>query len=145
MQSSNALSKINDNPQLLPATAITTNTTTVGAIHDLSDCSDSVVGVVLTVSAYSGAGSVKLLLAQSDDGLTFTTIANDDLIIKNPATGAEIESTDKASAVALSAVGVSKLGFLKNAKFVRASIVSTGITGSVTGSVIIQYEKRFQK
>ena len=61
------------------------------------------------------------------------------------ATGAEIESTDKASAVALSAVGVSKLGFLKNAKFVRASIVSTGITDSVTGSAIIQYEKSFQK
>ena len=141
----NALSKLNNNPQLIPATVITTNTTTSGISYDLRDCADQVVSVVLTVSAYSGAGSVKLLLAKSTDGITFTPIANNDLVIKNPSTGVEIESTDKAAAVALSAIGVSKLGFLANTNFVRASIVSEGITGSVTASVIIQYEKRFQK
>lgn len=141
----NAISKLNDNPQLLPATAITTNTTTAGIVHDLRDCADQVVSVALTVSAYSGAGSVKLLLEKSTDGITFTPIANDGLVIKNPSTGVEIESADKAAAVALSGVGVSKLGFLANHNFVKASIVSTGITGSVTASAIIQYEKRFQK
>lgn len=141
----NALSKLNDNPQLIPATAITTNAVTAGVTHDLRGCADQVVSVVLTVSAYSGAGSVKLLLEKSTDGTTFVPIVNNDLVIKNPLTGVEIESTDKATTVALSGVGVSKLGFLANANFVKASIVSTGITGSVTASVIIQYEKSFQK
>lgn len=141
----NALSKLNDSPQLIPATAITTNTTTAGTLYDLRNCADQVFSVVLTVSAYTGAGSVKLLLEGSADGVTLTPIANGDLVIKNPATGVEIESADKAAAVALSGVGVSKLGSLANYNFVKASIVSTGITGSVTASAIIQYEKRFQK
>lgn len=146
MQNTNALSKLNDNPQLIPATVITTNTTVVGAVHDLSDCADAVVSFVLTTSAFTGAGSVKLLLAYTNDGVTFTTIANDDLYLKNPATGAEIDSTDKAAYAALSGVGVSKLGLIRNQfKYVRASIVSTGITGSVTASVVIQYEKRNQR
>ena len=83
MNGQNALSKFNDNPQLVPATVITTNTPVVGLSHDLSSCADAVVAVVLTVSAYSGAGSVKLSLSGSEDDSTFTAIANDDLVIKD--------------------------------------------------------------
>lgn len=147
MNGQNALSKINDNPQLVPATVITTNTPVIGLSHDLSNCADAVVAAVLTVSAYSGAGSVKLSLSGSEDNSTFAVIPNDDLVIKDLTTGLEIESLDKAGAVALSGVGSTKLGFIfkYNTKFVKASIVPTGITGSVTASAIIQYEKAFQK
>ena len=147
MNGQNALSKMNDNPQLVPATVITTNTTVAGVSHELNNCLDAVVSVVLTVSAYSGAGSAKLLLAGSEDNSTFTTIANDNLAIKDLTTGAEIESLDKAAVVALSSIGSTKLGFVFNykTKFIKASIVSTGVTGSITASAIIQYEKSFQK
>jgi hypothetical protein len=140
--SNDALSKINDAPQLLVAT-ITTNTTTAGLSHDLSNCADQVVAVALTVSAYSGAGSVKLLLEESDDNLTFTAIPNEKLRLKD-ATGAYLEPADKADAAKLSANGVSKLGFLKSKQYFKASAVSTGITGSATVSVIAQYEKAVQ-
>lgn len=138
-----ALSKMNDAPQLLVAT-ITTNTTTAGVSHDLSNCIDSIVAVGLTVSAYSGAGSVKLLLEESDDNSTFTTISNDNLRLKNPVTGYYTEVADKATAAALSALGSNKLGFIVSKPYFKASVVSTGITGSVTVTVIVQYEKREQ-
>lgn len=137
-----ALSKMNDAPQLLVAT-ITTNTTTAGVVHDLSNCIDQIVAVPLTVFAYSGAGSVKLLLQESDDNSTFTTIPNENLRLKD-ATGNYLEPADKADAAKLSGNGVSKLGFLKSKKYFKASVVSVGITGSVTVSVIVQYEKAFQ-
>jgi len=141
-----ALSKMNDAPQLLPTTVITTNTTTLGALHDLSYCADQIVSVVMTVSAMSGTGSVKLLLNKSDDGATLTTINNDDLRVKDPTTGyyPNPEPSDKAAVAALSGVGTVKLGFVKTAKYFRPSVVSTGITGSVSVSVIVQYEKREQ-
>jgi len=141
--SNDALSKMNDAPQLLVAT-ITTNATTAGVSHDLSNCIDQIVAVALTVSAYSGAGSVKLLLQESDDNSTFTTIPNDNLRLKNPSTGIYTEVADKATAAALSGLGSNKLGFLKSKKYFKASVVSTGITGSVTVSVIAQYEKVIQ-
>ena len=141
--SNDALSKMNDAPQLLVAT-ITTNTTTAGVSHDLSNCIDQIVAAPLTVSAYSGAGSVKLLLQESDNNSTFTTIPNDNLRLKNPVTGIYTEVADKAAAAALSALGSNKLGFLKSKTYFKASVVSTGITGSVTVSVIIQYEKAIQ-
>ena len=140
--SNDALSKMNDAPQLLVAT-ITTDTTTAGVSHDLSNCIDQVVAVPLTVFAYSGAGSVKLLLQESDDNSTFTTIPNDRLRLKD-ASGSYIEVADKADAAKLSGNGVSKLGFLKSKKYFKASVVSIGITGSVTVSVIVQYEKALQ-
>ena len=68
MQTNDALFKANDAPQLLVAT-ITTNTTTAGVSHDLSNCFDQIVAVPLTVSAYSGAGSVKLLLQEIKNNL----------------------------------------------------------------------------
>ena len=140
--SNDALSKMNDAPQLLVAT-ITTDTTTAGVSHDLSNCIDQVVAVPLTVFAYSGAGSVKLLLQESDDNSTFTTIPNDRLRLKDTS-GSYIEVADKADAAKLSGNGVSKLGFLKSKKYFKASVVSIGITGSVTVSVIVQYEKALQ-
>jgi hypothetical protein len=45
MNGQNALSKFNDNPQLVPATVITTNTPVVGLSHDLSNCAAAVVAV----------------------------------------------------------------------------------------------------
>ena len=142
MSTLDALSKMNDAPQLLVAT-ITTNTTTAGVSHDLSNCIDQIVAVVLSVSAYSGAGSVKLLLQESDDNSTFTTIPNDRLRLKD-ASGSYLEVADKADAAKLSGNGVSKLGFLKSKKYFKASVVSAGITGSATVSVIVQYEKALQ-
>jgi len=139
MQTNDALFKANDAPQLLVAT-ITTNTTTAGVSHDLSNCIDEIVAVPLTVSAYSGAGSVKLLLQESDDNSTFTTIPNDNLRLKD-ASGSYLEVVDKADTAKLSGNGVSKLGFLKSKKYFKASVVSAGITGSATVSVIVQYEK----
>ncbi len=139
MQTNDALFKANDTPQLLVAT-ITTNTTTAGVSHDLSNCIDEIVAVPLTVSAYSGAGSVKLLLQESDDNSTFTTIPNDNLRLKD-ASGSYLEVVDKADTAKLSGNGVSKLGFLKSKKYFKASVVSAGITGSATVSVIVQYEK----
>ena len=105
MQTNDALFKANDAPQLLVAT-ITTNTTTAGVSHDLSNCFDQIVAVPLTVSAYSGAGSVKLLLQESDDNSTFTTIPNDNLRLKD-ASGSYLEVVDKADAAKLSGNGVS--------------------------------------
>ena len=113
-----ALSKMNDAPQLLVAT-ITTNTTTAGVSRDLSNCIDSIVAVNLMVSAYSGAGSVKLLLQESDDNATFTTIPNDNLRLKDPVTGYYTEVADKATAAALSGLGSNKLGFLKSKKYFK--------------------------
>ncbi len=142
MQTNDALFKANDAPQLLVAT-ITTNTTTAGVSHDLSNCIDEIVAVPLTVSAYSGAGSVKLLLQESDDNSTFTTIPNDNLRLKD-ANGSYLEVADKADTAKLSGNGVSKLGFLKSKKYFKASVVSAGITGSATVSVVVQYEKAFK-
>ena len=142
MSTLDALFKSNDQPQLLVAT-ITTNATTAGVSHDLSHCIDQIVAVPLTVSAYSGAGSVKLLLQESDDNSTFTTIPNDRLRLKD-ASGSYLEVADKADAAKLSGNGVSKLGFLKSKKYFKASVVSAGITGSATVSVIVQYEKALQ-
>ena len=142
----NALSKLNDNPQVIPATVITTNTPVVSSVFDLSDSADTVVALALTVSSYSGAGSVKLLVEKTVDGTTFTPMSNDDLVIKDLITGLELDVADKAAAIALSGVGVSKLGFIfKNPPLTRVSIVPTGITGSVTAYVIIQYEKQLEK
>jgi len=143
MQTNDALFKANDAPQLLVAT-ITTNTTTVGVSQDLSNCDDQVVAIALTVSAYSGAGSLKLLLQESDDNSTFTAISNNNLRLKDVVTGVYLEPADKSDAAKLSANGVSKLGFLKSKKYFKASVVSTGITGSATVSVIVQYEKAFK-
>ena len=91
-----------------------------------------------------GTGSVKLLLEEGDDSSALTTIDNDTLRLKNPTTGYYTEVADKATAAALSSVGTVKLGFVRSKKYFRASVVSSGITGSVTVSLITQYEKSEQ-
>jgi hypothetical protein len=141
MSTLDALFKANDQPQLLVAT-ITTNRTTAGVSHDLSNCIDQVVAVVLTTFG-TWTGSLKLLLEESDDNSTFTTISNSNLRLKN-ANGTYLEPDDKADAAKLIANGVSKLAFLKSKKYFKASVVSENITGSAVVSVIVQYEKAFQ-
>lgn len=141
--SNDALSKMNDAPQLLVAT-ITTNTTTAGVVHDLSNCADQIVAVVLTASG-TWTGSLKLLLEDSQNGTTLVTISNENLRLKDPTTGYYTEVADKAEAAKLTANGVSKLAFLKSKKYFKASVVSANITGSAVVSVVVQYEKATQK
>jgi len=112
-----ALSKSNDNPVLLNA-IITTNTTTNGAEHDLSNCIDQIVSVVMTVSNYTGAGSLKPVFFRrqlSTDA--WVQVPNDELRLKDLSTGKYLEPSDKYLASALSGNGVVKLAFVKKEKF----------------------------
>ena len=139
-----ALSKSNDNPVLLNAT-ITTSTTTNGAEHDLSNCIDQIVSVVMTVSNYTGAGSLKpVFYKRQSTSDSLVVIPNEELRIKDLSTGLYLEPTDKYLASALSTNGSVKLAFVKKEKYFRGSIISTGITGSAVVSLVIQYEKATQ-
>ena len=140
--SNDALSKMNDAPQLLVAT-ITTDTTTAGVSHDLSNCIDQVVAVVLSVSG-TWTGSLKLALDEGDVSTTLIPISNDNLRLKDPSTGAYLEPADKLEEAKLTSNGTVKVAFLKSKKYFKASVVSADITGSATVSVIVQYEKALQ-
>jgi hypothetical protein len=116
----------------LLAQSIVTNTTTVGAIID----TEGLEGLEFTLSSATITDGVYVvLLEDSDDsGMSgATTVAGDDLLGNNP----RFILTDDDD--------VSRVGYVGNKRFVRLSVVSTGVTtGGAFSATAIQTMAKHQ-
>lgn len=118
------VTKLQENVAL--TAAVTSNTTTVGAILDTADFE---LGLMFTLYVADFTdGTYTLLLEESDDsGMAgAVTIPTDKLIGLLPA----------ASAASASGSILGKVGVFSNLRFVRASVVSTGVTTGALATVI---------
>ena len=108
----------------LTATAVSTNTTTVGAIIDLQD--RDACEFVIHASGY-GAGTYTPLIETGDE-------AN----LSDAAAVADTHLLGTEAGAALTANGVSKVGLVAHSgkRYARLSIVSTGTGGSPNGVTI---------
>jgi hypothetical protein len=122
--------------------AITTNTTTVGSVIDLDNSIADVVLFNLKCVARTD-GSYLPLIEMSTDGSTFTPVADTYLRFKN-ADGSYTETGQEALAT-LNAVGSKQLGYVPQARYVRLSLVSTGVTSGATIVTTVAFEKRNKK
>ena len=121
---------------------ITTSTTTLGSVIDLDNSISSVVLFNLECLARAD-GSYLPLLEQSTDGTTFTPVDDNYLRFKNAdgsytTTGQEVLAT-------LNAVGSKQLGCVPQTRYLRLSIVSTGVTNGATIVATVAFEKRIKQ
>lgn len=115
----------NLNVAFLIAAAISTNTTTAGAIIDTADL-DTGLFVAMALTAFTD-GTYTMLIQESDasDMSGATTIDSSQLVGSLPA----------LSAVDTAGVNMDKVGILYTKRYVRVSIVSTGVTTGATALV----------
>ena len=118
--------------------AISTNTTTDGAIIDTKDA-DGGVSFYLGAAAYTD-GTFKLVIQEGDDsGLSdATTVGSTKLVEADTATGAV---TTGISAITADLDAFSKVGVHSTKRFLRAQIVSTGTSSGATIDVLAQLTK----
>lgn len=110
--------------------SISSSTTTVGVNANIIDTANFELGLMfaLLASTYTTAGTYTLLLEESDDSLMVgaVTISGDKLIGTLPAVSGQSPNGGDYGTV----------GVISNLRYVRASIVSTGVTGSAQITVI---------
>ena len=120
-------------------TPITSNATTNGAIIDLDNCSADVI--LFNLECFARAdGSYLPLVASSKDGSTFTPVSDAYLRFQN-ADGSPADTGQEVLAT-LNAVGSKQLGYIPQARYVRLSFVSTGVTTGATIVATVAFEKR---
>lgn len=121
---------------------IISDTTTVGAVIDLDNSIADVVLFNLECVARTD-GSYLPLVELSTDGITFAPVSDTYLRFKN-ADGSYTDSGQEVLAT-LSAVGSKQLGYVPQARYVRLSLVSTGVTDGATILTTVAFEKRNKK
>ena len=112
----------------LNATAISSNTTTAGAAIDLQGYE----ALLLEIRSHAWTdGTYTPLVRESDDNSTYTDVADDDLTIL------------EADAAIGAANTVKKIGYVGHKRYVKLSIVSTGVTsGANIGATAIRGHAR---
>ena len=121
---------------------ITTNTPTVGSVIELDNSISDVVLFDLKCVARTD-GSYLPLVEMSEDGSAFTPVPDTYLRFKN-ADGSYTETGQEVLAT-LNAVGSKQLGYVPQARYVRLSLVSTGVTSGATILTTVAFEKRNKK
>jgi hypothetical protein len=118
--------------------SITTTTTTVGTVVDLNDASiNSTIGIDFNLTARTD-GTFTPLLEESADNVTFTPVADENI------TDANDNQTGQEALAALTAVGKKELGYNLNKRYLRVSLVSTGVTTGAKAVVVVQYVRDLQ-
>lgn len=85
---------------------------------------------IFQVGAYTD-GSVTPLIEESDDDSTFTAVADADL-------------TNTEASAALSAAGVSKIGYVGSKRYVKATAVTAAASTLSVGATAIKYGLRLR-
>jgi len=118
--------------------SIATNTTTVGTVVDLNNAAiNSTIGIDFNLTSYTD-GVFTPLLEESSDNVTFTPVADENI------TDADDNQTGQEALAVLSAVGKSELGYVLNKRYLRVSLVSTGVTTGAKAVVVIKYARDLQ-
>ena len=85
---------------------------------------------IFQVGAYTD-GSVTPLIEESDDNVTYTDVADADL-------------TNTEASAALSAAGVSKIGYVGSKRYVKATAVTAAASTLSVGATAIKYGLRLR-
>lgn len=118
--------------------SITTNTTTVGAVVDLNNGSiNSVIGIDFNLTSRTD-GTFTPLLEESSDNVTFTPVEDVNI------TDANDNQTGQEALAALSAIGTSELGYVLNKRYLRVSLISTGVTTGAKAVIVVKYARDIQ-
>lgn len=121
---------------------ISSNTTTQGAVYDLEDNSSFTVKVQYKVSNRTD-GTFTPLLEWSNDNVTFVAIPDESLKLRN--VDRNYIDINQEAAAALSANGEVEIGVLNNKRYIRPSVVSTGVTTGADVDIIIAHAPRLLK
>jgi hypothetical protein len=117
---------------------ITSNTTTNGVVVDLNGGStNSVIGIDFSLTSRTD-GTYTPLLSESSDNITFTPVEDENI------TNANDDQTGQEALAALVAVGSSELGYRLNKRYLRVSLVSTGVTTGAKAVVVVKYARDLQ-
>ncbi len=107
------------------AGAIASNTTTAGEVINREDKLGESLTFGVQVVAFTD-GSYEPLVEHSDDNVTYTAVSDEDLL--GTEAGAALTAADE----------VAKIGYVGAKKYVRLSVVSTGVsTGATLGAQVI--------
>lgn len=118
--------------------SIASNTTTNGVVVDLNGAISSIIGIDFSLTSRTD-GTYTPLLAESSDNVTFTSVEDENI------TDANDNQTGQEALAALSAVGSSELGYRLNKRYLRVSLVSTGVTTGAKAVVVVKYQRDLQK
>jgi len=125
--------------------SVASNTTTSGAVFTIGNVGSDIVKVQYVISGRTD-GTYTPLIQWSADGTTYVDVADAFLRLKNEATGEYTDSSQEANA-ALSANGVSFIGFVANVNFpyIKVSVVSTSVTTGAIVNIVASFSRKIQK
>lgn len=113
--------------------AITTNTTTTGSAVDTADFNGG-VNIVFQAGTLTD-GTYTPYITESDDNVTYTAVADEYLVAQDPSNVGAL--APEAQAALTVSNTVSKIGYVGYKRYIKAALVSTGVTsGGTLGAVV---------
>lgn len=113
--------------------AITTNTTTAGSAVDTADFNGG-VNIVFQAGTLTD-GTYTPYITESDDNVTYTAVADEYLVAQDPSNVGAL--APEAQAALTVSNTVSKIGYVGYKRYIKAALVSTGVTsGGTLGAVV---------